>query len=99
MFNKIVNFFTGNKQPEPESTINDKLKDRQVTEVTGVTVKAVNEEKPVNKYTKKTLEKMTKLQLEDLGRSEFGVELDRRLKKDDLVKQLLNEQRQANKKG
>lgn len=48
--------------------------------------------KQKNKHTKSTLDKLTKIQLEDLGRSEFGVELDRRKKKDDLVKQLLKEQ-------
>lgn len=40
------------------------------------------------KVTKASLSKLTKAQLEDKGR-EFGVELDRRKKKDDLVAEVL----------
>ena len=39
------------------------------------------------KTTKKELSKLTKVQLEELGRQK-GIELDRRLTKDKLVKQL-----------
>ena len=40
------------------------------------------------KITKASLSKLTKAQLEEKGR-EFGVELDRRKKKDDLVAEVL----------
>lgn len=59
----------------------------------------LNRKKKTKKHTKATLGKLTKIQLEEIGRSEFGVELDRRKKKEDLVAELLKEQRQANKKG
>ena len=47
----------------------------------------------VKKHTKASLVKLTKLQLEELGRAEFGVELDRRKKKDTLVAELLAAQK------
>lgn len=54
------------------------------------------EEKPAKKHTKASLAKLTKLQLEELGRAEFGVELDRRKKKDTLVAELLAAQKKKN---
>lgn len=95
MFSKILDFFSGGtKEQKPtENPIADKLKDKVVTEVTGVTVTATAKPKTANKYTKANLEKLTKVALEEIGRSEFGVELDRRLKKEDLIKQLLKEQK------
>ena len=60
-------------------------------------VKAAPAQEKVKKHTKGNLGKLTKTQLEEIGRSEFGIELDRRQKKDDLIKQLLKEQRNANK--
>ena len=41
------------------------------------------------KHTKASLTKLTKVQLEDLARKEWDHELDRRLKKSDLVDQVL----------
>tara|TARA_B100000123_G_C25701210_1_gene415390 strand:- start:34 stop:327 length:294 start_codon:yes stop_codon:yes gene_type:complete len=46
----------------------------------------------VKKHTKSTLNKLTKVQLEDLARSDFGLELDRRQKKDQLITEILNAQ-------
>ena len=46
----------------------------------------------VKKHTKSTLNKLTKVQLEDLARSDFGLESDRRQKKDALVTEILNAQ-------
>ena len=54
---------------------------------TKATPKATATKKTVAKPTKKALAKLTKKQLEDMGR-EKGIELDRRLSKDKLVKQL-----------
>jgi len=45
------------------------------------------------KHTKASLGKLTKVQLEELGRAEFSVELDRRKKKDALISQLLDAQK------
>tara|TARA_Y200000002_G_C22676361_1_gene662258 strand:- start:1759 stop:2052 length:294 start_codon:yes stop_codon:yes gene_type:complete len=46
----------------------------------------------VKKHTKSTLNKLTKVQLEDLARSDFGLELDRRKKKEQLITEVLNAQ-------
>lgn len=45
------------------------------------------------KHTKASLSKLTKADLEQLGRKDFGIELDRRKKKDDLVAELLKAQK------
>jgi hypothetical protein len=45
------------------------------------------------KHTKASLGKLTKVQLEEIGRAEFSVELDRRKKKDALVAELLAAQK------
>lgn len=47
----------------------------------------------VKKHTKASLAKLTKLQLEELGRSEYDIELDRRKKKDTLITELLAAQK------
>lgn len=98
MFSKIVEFFSGNKTDD--SPIGDTIKGKPVVKTGELTVKAASkQEEKTKKHTKATLGKLTKIQLEEIGRSEFGVELDRRKKKEDLVAELLKEQRQANKKG
>jgi len=43
-------------------------------------------------YTQSSLSKYTKVQLEELARSEFGLELDRRKKKDILITEIMNAQ-------
>ena len=43
-------------------------------------------------YTKAGLSKYTKLKLEDIAKSEFGLDLDRRKKKDNLINEILNAQ-------
>ncbi len=90
MFKKLMNIITGNKEPNAfENEINGK----PVVSTSTLTVKATAKKEKVKKHTKGSLGKMTKVQLEEIGRSEFGVELDRRHKKDDIIKQLLKEQR------
>ena len=42
------------------------------------------------KHSKSSLNKLTKVQLEELAKSEFGLELDRRKKKDLLVTEIIN---------
>ena len=53
----------------------------------------VAESKPAKKHTKASLSKLTKADLEQLARKDFGVELDRRKKKDDLVAEVLKAQK------
>lgn len=53
----------------------------------------VAEPKPAKKHTKASLSKLTKADLEQLARKDFGVELDRRKKKDDLVAEVLKAQK------
>lgn len=50
--------------------------------------KAAPKVKAEKKLTKKELSKLTKVQLEELGRQKAGIELDRRLTKAKLVAQL-----------
>lgn len=46
----------------------------------------------VKKHTKSSLNKMTKVQLEELAKSEFGLEVDRRQKKELIVNEIMNAQ-------
>jgi len=94
MFKNLMNIITGNKEP---NTFENELNGKPVVSTSTLTVKAAPAQEKVKKHTKGSLGKLTKTQLEEIGRSEFGIELDRRQKKDDLIKQLLKEQRNANK--
>jgi len=99
MFNKVLEVLGIKPSKNEPSEIEIKTQDKKVTKVTGVTVKSgsTKTKKEKAKHTKATLGKLTKNQLEELGRSEFGVELDRRKKKDSLIAELLKEQRSNNK--
>jgi hypothetical protein len=55
--------------------------------------KKTTEKAKSKKHTKASLGKLTKVKLEELGRAEFNVELDRRRKKDALISQLLDAQK------
>jgi len=55
-----------------------------------VSPQAVNDKKST--YTKASLNKYTKVKLEDIAKSEFGLDLDRRKKKDNLIDEILNAQ-------
>ena len=46
----------------------------------------------VKKHTKSSLNKMTKVQLEELAKSELGLEVDRRQKKGLIVNEIMNAQ-------
>lgn len=46
----------------------------------------------VKKHTKSSLNKMTKVQLEELAKSELGLEVDRRQKKELIVNEIMNAQ-------
>ena len=49
-----------------------------------------------SKHTRKSLAELTKAQLEEVGGT-FGIELDRRKKKDELIEDVMKAQRKANK--
>ena len=44
------------------------------------------------KHTKSSLNKLTKVQLEELAKGDFGLEVDRRKKKDILISEILKAQ-------
>lgn len=99
MLKKLLEII-GVAKPEAQPTPIEKAVEKPVVATSELTVKATgNEAPPVKKFKKADLNKMTKAQLEELGRAQFGVELDRRKKKDALVEELMKEQRSANKKG
>lgn len=50
------------------------------------------QEEGSNKHTEESLSKLTKAALEELGRAEFSIELDKRKTKDSLVSELLQAQ-------
>jgi hypothetical protein len=94
MLKKLMDFLTSTKQ---SNAFDDEINGKPVVATSELTIKVAPKPAKVKKYTKGSLGKMTKVQLEEVGRSEFGVELDRRHKKDDLIKQLLKEQRTKTK--
>ena len=87
----MVDWFTSSPVP-PASTIEEGIAGAMPNyEPKEVPMK--DERKPVKlkktKHTKASLNKMTKKQLEALGRKEFNIELDKRKTKATLVKELL----------
>ncbi len=102
MLNKLKRFLgldQDEKADVPEA-IAKAVNSDNITTTSTLTVKSTGKDTPkVKKHTKASLGKLTKQQLEEIGRSEYGVELDRRKKKDDIIAQLLKEQKQSNKKG
>lgn len=102
MLNKLKQFLGIDQEKKttiPDSIANAVNSDN-ITTTSTLTVKSTGKDTPkVKKHTKASLGKLTKQQLEEIGRSEYGVELDRRKKKEDIVAQLLKEQKQTNKKG
>ena len=100
MFKAIKKLLGMETASTPDTIVSpiEKAVNKKVTSTSELKVTAKSApKKQKNKHTKATLGKMTKVQLEDLGRAEFGIELDRRKKKDDLVKQLLKEQTNSKK--
>lgn len=102
---KLKGFFGAGETTESSTDIPapvmDKIgKDAKVTATSEVTIKnnikttkAVKAEAP--KLTAAVLNKKTKAELEDLAKSEFGLDINRRHKKDAIVKQILAEQKKA----
>ena len=66
-------------QPEPVKTEPKPVKVETVVEVDAKTVKV----------TKASLSKLTKQGLEDFAKANYGVDIDKRKKKDELVKEVL----------
>lgn len=67
------------------------------TKTKPVTVKVKNSDTPVTtkKENKASLAKMTKVQIEELAREKFGVELDRRKTKDNMIQEFMTAQKKA----
>ena len=83
MFKSIMSWFSPSKI---------KKQAEEVATVVGAEGSFSSMEKKASKavkHTKASLTKLTKVQLEDLARKEWDHELDRRLKKSDLVDQVL----------
>ena len=80
-------------KPEEEPSIPDdeRFIGAVVTNTLVVSPKSINTSE-IKKHTKSTLNKYTKVELEDLARSEFGLELDRRKRKDVLITEIINSQ-------
>ena len=88
MFKWLRDFFTGNIQKTSEccdSELSDHVTHWSNKSMAAPQAKTVK--KKVKSHTKAQLTKMTKIQLEELGR-EHGIELDRRLVKSKLISQL-----------
>ena len=88
----------GVKEEEPEirygaidALMDKKFQDAIKTNELVVSSHGVNTSK-TKTYTQSSLSKYTKVQLEELARSEFGLELDRRKKKDILITEIINAQ-------
>jgi len=47
------------------------------------------------KYTKANLNKLSKIQIDDLAKDVLGIELDRRKKKESMIKDFLSAQKEA----
>jgi len=88
MFKSIWNWFTGADQ-KPAIRYLGGSPHRDIEMVAPV----LEPEKTVKKHTKASLSKLTKADLEQVGRKDFGIELDRRKKKDELVADLLKAQK------
>jgi hypothetical protein len=99
MIKSIWGWLTGkdflNEPRQSEQVKNDILQQATGHMTMGVELeaKASNPKPAKKKYTKASLSKLTKADLEQVGRSDFGIELDRRKKKDDLVAELLKAQK------
>lgn len=83
MFNWLKNFFNPTKDPEWWGLVDNGIKKIVEEEI----VPSINP-----KFTKKQLLEYTKTQLELLGRTDFGIELDKRKKKDTLIDEILKAQ-------
>lgn len=65
------------------------------TETLTVKPKKPTTQKPKNRETRKSLDKMTKVQIDDLAVERFGIDLDRRKTKADMIEQFMAAQRKA----
>jgi len=92
-FKKIANWLAGTPAPvanDMAQAMTGAMPDYEPKEIPMKDErKPVKSKKTGTKHTKASLTKMTKSQLEALGRKEFNVELDKRRTKAKLVKELL----------
>ena len=69
---------------------------KSATEVTApVTVKVKKEAPKVKRETRKSLEKLTKVKIDELAQESLGVELDRRKSKADMIEAFMSAQKKA----
>jgi len=87
------------EQPPAVITASNKTADKKVTTVKEVTVKtSAKPKKEPAKYNRAALEEMTKAQLEEIGSGEFGLSINRKQRKPEIVELILKEQRNAGKR-
>ena len=88
---KWIKQMFGIKEEEPGLPNDSRFTDATVTNELVISANSVNTS-DVKNHTTNTLAKYTKVQLEELARGEYGLELDRRKKKDELIAEILNAQ-------
>tara|TARA_B100000282_G_scaffold59872_1_gene39896 strand:- start:278 stop:562 length:285 start_codon:yes stop_codon:yes gene_type:complete len=93
---KWIKQIFGIKEDDTQENVDAFLEQRKFANATKtnelvISPNAVNTSE-VKTHTKSSLNKLTKVQLEELAKSEFGLELDRRKKKDLLVTEIINAQ-------
>ena len=93
---KWITQICGIKEDDTQENVDAFLEQRKFANATKtnelvISPNAVNTSE-VKTHTKSSLNKLTKVQLEELAKSEFGLELDRRKKKDLLVTEIINAQ-------
>lgn len=86
-----------NKDQKPttpkQKVASAKVKTETLT-VKANSVKTKTQDKP-KRETRKSLEKMTKVQIDDLAKERFGVELDRRKTKTDMIEAFMAAQKKS----
>jgi len=77
-------------KPEEEDVVINDVRFKNATPTSELVIKVSNDKQVFEVRTEANLKKMTKNQLEELAKSELGIELDKRQLKSDLIKQILD---------
>lgn len=86
---KWIKQIFGIKSEEEQVVIND-VRFKNATPTNELVISAEGQKQvSFNDMNEDRLKKMTKTQLEDLAKSELGIELDKRERKADLIKQII----------
>ena len=102
LIKKLKEFFNGGDDSNDIVTLEEPMKTKkdatveQVVKTEPLTVrpKKSTAEKP-KKETRKSLEKMTKVKIDELAEERFGVKLDRRKTKADMIEEFMSVQKKA----